>query len=282
MSKYNLDLLWNERLFNVEYRKYTNKDSMIETHYHPHYEVYYQLSGDRYYFIKDRTYHIKEGTLVWLNSGDIHKTFSANQSVGERILINFKKSFLSGISDLQIERLLRTFEEDRCVLELTSAQKREVEQLLEKMMIENKREKDTFYNQLLLSELLSLQQRYIDEVSKEEITPISTSPKYERVAEVAKYLNENYSKKITLEEVAKAFYISPYYLSRTFKEGTGFNLINYLNYIRIKNAKVLLDTTRMTVIEISHEVGFESTTHFDRVFKDLEGMTPLKYRKQKI
>ena len=282
MSKYNLDLLWNERLFNIEYKKYTNKDSMVETHYHTHYEMYYQLSGDRYYFIKDRTYHIKEGTLVWLNSEDIHKTLSANQSVGERILINFKRSFLSEISNLQVERLLKTFNENRCVLQLTPAQKSEVEQLLEKMMIENKREKDAFYNQLLFCELLSLQQRYMNEASKEEITPMSTSPKHERVAEVAQYLNENYSKKITLEDVAKAFYISPYYLSRTFKEGTGFNLINYLNYIRIKNAKILLDTTDKMVIDISHEVGFESTTHFDRVFKDLEGMTPLKYRKQKM
>lgn len=282
MSKYNLDLLWNNQLFNIEYKKYTNRDSMIETHYHTHYEIYYQLSGDRYYFIRDRTYHIKEGTLVWLNREDIHKTFSAEQSVGERILINFKKAFLSGITDLQVERLLKIFEEDRCVLQLTSLQKKEVEYLLQKMIIENKREKDTFYNQLLFSELLSLKKRYINEVSKEELIPISTSPKHERVAEVAKYLNENYSRKITLEEVAKAFYISPYYLSRTFKEGTGFNLIHYLNYIRIKNAKLLLDTSHMSIIEISHEVGFESTTHFDRVFKDLEGMTPSHYRKQKI
>ncbi|MEG0502950.1 MAG: helix-turn-helix transcriptional regulator [Cellulosilyticaceae bacterium] len=77
------------------------------------------------------------------------------------------------------------------------------------------------------------------------------------------------------------FYISPYYLSRTFKEGTGFNMINYLNYIRVKNAKVLLDGTSRAITDISQEVGFESTTHFDRVFKEIEGISPLKYRKQK-
>lgn len=282
MSKYNLDLLWDHQQFNIEYRRYTSKESMVETHYHTHYEIYYQLSGDRYYFIKDKTYHITAGTLVWLNRGDIHKTFSAEQSVGERVLINFEKAFLVSISERQISELLNFYENSVGVFQLVLEQRKEMEQLINKMMIENKREKDSFYNQLLFSEFIVLQQRYIKETQQESIIPISTSPKHERIAQITQYLNENYSRKLTLEEVAKEFYISPYYLSRSFKEGTGFNLINYLNYIRIINAKILLDTTDKNIIGISAEVGFESTTHFDRVFKELEGTTPMQYRKQRI
>lgn len=282
MSKYHLDLLWNNQLFNIEYRKYIMKESMPETHYHPHYEIYYQLSGDRYYFIKDRTYHIQEGSLVLLNREDIHRTFSADKNTGERILINFGKEFLGGIKEPWLEALLSCFSHVKGVLQLNLSQKKEIEILLYKMIEENKREKDTFYNQLLLGELLSLSSRYIKEVSNEEVTLVHSSAKHERIAKVAKYLNENYSQKVTLEEVAKVFYISPYYLSRTFKEGTGFNMINYLNYIRVKNAKVLLDSTSRSVMDISEEVGFESTTHFDRVFKEIEGISPLKYRKQTI
>ncbi len=276
MSKYNLDLLWDDKDFEIEYRKYKTKDTMRDTHYHMHYEIYYQLSGDRYYFIKDKTYYIEEGTLVWLNLSDIHKTLPASDAVGERILINFKKDFLASMTDIEVSRLLSCFTNEKRVLKLNLVQKKEIEELLQKMLKESK---DTLYNKILLSEYLLLSNRYLKEVSKKEKTDDHTSVKYQRITNISKYINEHYHEKITLQAVAKLFFISPYYLSRTFKEATGFNFIHYLNYIRIDHAKVLLEDTSLKVIDISEQVGFENITHFNRVFKEIEGLTPLKYRK---
>lgn len=276
MSKYNLDLLWSGKAFDIEYRKYASKDSMKDTHYHTHYEVYYQLSGDRYYFIKDRTYYIEEGTMVWLNTSDIHKTITASKNQGERILINFEIEFLDSIAKKELDQLLYCFTAERRVLKLNLAQKKEMENLLQKMLKENQ---DTFYNKILLCECLLLSNRYLKEAGDVDNEKTHQSVKYERIANIAHYINEHYNEKITLESVARIFYISPYYLSRTFKAGTGFNFINYLNYIRISHAKRLLETTEMSIINISEEVGYENITHFNRVFKDIEGTTPLKYRR---
>jgi YesN/AraC family two-component response regulator len=75
--------------------------------------------------------------------------------------------------------------------------------------------------------------------------------------------------------------VSPYYLSRFFKEATGFTFVEYLNSVRIKEAKRLLERSSMKVKLISRKVGFGSVTHFGRVFKLVTGHTPLYYRKAK-
>lgn len=277
LSKYNLDLLWGDQPFNIEYRKYNEKTSMRENHYHMHYEIYYQLSGDRYYFIKDKTYYVEEGTLVWLHPTDIHKTIAGSTQAGERILINFQEEFLSSITPLEQSTLLSCFKSQNPVLNLNLLEQKEIETLLQKML---KEKNHILYNKILLSECLLLSSRYLKNIKTKGNAPTDTSIKYERVTKIARYLNEHYSEKLTLENVAKTFYISPYYLSRTFKAGTGFNFIHYLNYIRINRAKELLEKTDMSVINISVKVGYENITHFNRVFKEIEGITPSNYRKQ--
>jgi AraC-like DNA-binding protein/quercetin dioxygenase-like cupin family protein len=278
MEKYNLDLLWKEDNFDIEYRKYDQGHSMNETHYHPHYEIYYQLKGDRYYFIKDRTYYIQEGGLVWLNAQELHKAFQAETAEGERILINLRKAFLANFPE-QETSIFACFEDGPITLQLDSKQKKEIETLLEKLLEEKKRKKSNIlYQQLLVAEFLILSRRYQKSAAKHDI-PANVSVRHERIAKVAAYLGEHYKEKLTLEEVANKFYISPYHLSRTFKEGTGFTFIKYLSYIRVHHAKHLLERKEISVLNVAEAVGFDTLTHFERVFKEFTGTSPLKYRK---
>ena len=77
----------------------------------------------------------------------------------------------------------------------------------------------------------------------------------------------------------KAFFISQYYLSRSFKQVTGFTFIEYLNSVRIREAQRLLRETEKQVIQIAHMVGFNNISHFGRIFKAITKYTPLQYRK---
>lgn len=63
---------------------------------------------------------------------------------------------------------------------------------------------------------------------------------------------------------------------------TGLTFTEYLNYIRVKEAKELLCKSAESITQISEKVGYESITHFGRVFKKLTGVSPLKYRKQMV
>lgn len=93
------------------------------------------------------------------------------------------------------------------------------------------------------------------------------------------YIYKNYQKQIHLEDIAAYVYLSPSYLSNTFKKVTGENIVNFINGYRISQAKNLLVSTNMTVEEIANAVGFETCRYFGNVFKKTVGINPTEYRK---
>lgn len=93
-----------------------------------------------------------------------------------------------------------------------------------------------------------------------------------------KYILNNFSEKITLEDAAKKAFLSPTYFSRLFKEETGVSFTNYLNRVRIEQSKQYLSDTSLSIAEISAAVGFEDQSYFTKVFKRFESVSPNKYR----
>lgn len=99
------------------------------------------------------------------------------------------------------------------------------------------------------------------------------------VIETAKeYIQNNYSKDISLDEVSQAANISPYYFSKIFKEDTGEGFVEYLTRIRIEKAKELLTTTECSMKEICAMVGYADPNYFSRSFKKNVGVTPTEYK----
>lgn len=97
---------------------------------------------------------------------------------------------------------------------------------------------------------------------------------------VIKYIDENYSQKITLEDLSKKAGYSYNFFCKFFKENIGTHFIDYLNNVRIKNAKNLLLTTDDAITDICLKTGFSSLSYFNRVFKNINGITPSEYRKK--
>lgn len=93
-----------------------------------------------------------------------------------------------------------------------------------------------------------------------------------------KYIKNNYSRDISLEDVSRVVNISPYYFSKIFKEDTGENFIEYLTNIRIEKAKELLETTDYSMKEICAEIGYSDPNYFSRSFKKNVGVTPTEYK----
>jgi AraC-like DNA-binding protein len=94
------------------------------------------------------------------------------------------------------------------------------------------------------------------------------------------YICEHQSEKLSLGQVAKAVNMSAFYFCKMFKKVTGVNFTDYLSRVRIEKAKNLLLNPNLRVSEIAFEVGFQSLTHFNRVFKKLLGQSPTDYRAQ--
>ena len=134
--------------------------------------------------------------------------------------------------------------------------------------------RDMPINELLSSLLTLLMEQSWHPESK------TVSRKRLELAEIKEYLDEHYTEKIVLEDLAERYYINKYYLTKIFKETYGSTISNYLIAMRITKAKQLLRFTDMTVDEVGSAVGMGDANYFSRMFRKVEGISPREYRKQ--
>lgn len=98
------------------------------------------------------------------------------------------------------------------------------------------------------------------------------------IARAKAYIAEHQDDDLSLPEVAKAVNTSTFYFCKMFKKSTGINFTQYLNRVRVEKAKNLLQNPTARVSEIAYEVGFQSLTHFNRVFRKMTGQSPTEFR----
>ena len=92
------------------------------------------------------------------------------------------------------------------------------------------------------------------------------------------YLCAHFADDISLEYLARLVYLSPFHLSRLFREQLGLPPHTYLNQIRVNHAKALLNTG-LSPTDVAHAVGFADQSHFTKAFKRVVGIPPGQYRK---
>ena len=100
------------------------------------------------------------------------------------------------------------------------------------------------------------------------------------ISRAKEYIHDHHTEEISLGQVAKAVNTSTFYFCKIFRKRTGINFTDYVSRIRIEKSKNLLLNPNLRVSEIAFEVGFQSLTHFNRVFKKLLDESPTAYRAQ--
>lgn len=249
-------------------------------HVHDFFEILYLFSGERCFFINDRIFKMTEGDLIIISPNVLHKAISDQSPDCEGILLYFQEGFLAPNHPLR-EALSQLFAIETISINLPLNERSLIEDLFFKMLQED-RNKNNGYQLALqgfLLQLLVLLGRHVR--SSNDSSFEHPSPMHEKISEIAQFINQNYPEPLSLTSLANRFFISPSYLSKVFKETTNFSFVEYLNNVRVKEAKRLLLESRKKVVEIAAEVGFGSVTHFGRVFKEITGNSPLFYRKFK-
>ena len=102
----------------------------------------------------------------------------------------------------------------------------------------------------------------------------------DKLKQIHEYISENYSRKISLEDLADRFFISKFHLSREYKKIYGTTLGNALTNLRLSHAKSMLRFSDDSIDTIALSCGFQDTGYFIKVFRKAENMTPLQYRKK--
>jgi AraC-like DNA-binding protein/ligand-binding sensor protein len=102
------------------------------------------------------------------------------------------------------------------------------------------------------------------------------------ITRAKEFIKQHQTEDISLGQVAKAVNTSTFYFCKMFKKVTGINFTDYVSRVRVENAKNLLLNPNLRISEIAYEVGFQSLTHFNRVFKKISGQSPTEYRAQLV
>lgn len=135
------------------------------------------------------------------------------------------------------------------------------------------------YKKLVSCKFQDILIRICREYTTSEIENIQThfSKSFIKVRSILNYLNTEYHKKITSADIEQLFESNFDYLNRVFHKMLGYTIFNYLNIVRIKKAKELIETTPIKFSEIGYLVGIDDQYYFSKLFKKYTGITPTQY-----
>lgn len=100
-----------------------------------------------------------------------------------------------------------------------------------------------------------------------------------RMLDVLEYINDHYTEKISLEDIADHININKYYLSHIFKEFYKKSIWEYITQARLSHAEKLLRSSNLSITEIAFQVGFEDSNYFTRIYKKYKAVSPSRIRK---
>jgi AraC-like DNA-binding protein len=98
------------------------------------------------------------------------------------------------------------------------------------------------------------------------------------VTRVKEFVLQHHEEDITLAQAAQAAHSSIFYLCRVFRKATGMCFTEFVSRTRVEKAKELLMKPNLRVSEVAYQVGFQSLTHFNRIFKKIVGESPSDFR----
>ena len=257
--------------------------NMRVKHFHNQYEIFYLLEGERQFIFNNRLYLVKSGSLILVDENVIHmtKANSTEEFGHDRIILYVEKEKMQEIDQkFPHLNLVNFFHNHYGVFHLSPRQQNDFIQLYIRLQNEldhkNKHFKAVVEMEIILYFIQFMRENHI---LAEEDFPTSSSAKYQHVYDIADYISQNFMDPLTLDELASLFFISKYYLCRTFKEVIGYSVNEYVNIHRIRHAKKLLEETNLSISEVSLQVGYKSITYFEKIFKIYMTISPLKYRK---
>lgn len=258
--------------------------SMNHGHFHEAYELVISKKGSRTFFVSDQTYTINERDAIMFPPKIIHRALRSSEDF-ERYLVMIPKPLVSTIQVESEHNLFECFYRNSPILHFTEEQYLTLEFILNLLLQEEDRPgKDSpLLRTLLIAQLLM----YLNRFASEDLGDHDEHHDEHDVGEnslskqMIDYLFNHYADPITLELLEQQFYTSSFHLCKVFKRNTGFTIMEYLNYLRIRESVHLLEENELSITEIGYQVGYNSTTHFIRCFKQKMEITPKQYRLRK-
>ena len=240
-----------------------------ELHSHAFCELVYVKAGAGVLRTAQGECCIRAGDLLLYGANFLHSEASAE---GEELALYF-----CGIDRLKLkDRAENTILGEGTPILSTGELRGEFEKYFADLVREVQ-QKPYYYDEIsaaLVKIILDLALRLLAQKDEENF---STNDSYRHAR---KFIDENYEKIESIEDICRSVYISRYYLTHLFKEYGGVSPIQYVISKRMEKAKQLLSETALSVREIAEQTGYAETASFLKTFKKVENMTPSDFRKR--
>jgi len=257
-----------------------SKDNCDDSfHWHSFFEITYIRSGRGSYYVNGRKYDVSEGDVIIFNNVEPHGWWVEDEEMHILVMV-FSSELIAGRTSFFDSDYLQPFIERGSSFKNKIDKEDEITMEIGAVMSEISREwkgRKLGYQLMIKSDvlkILTLLIRYSQDDTKPRELLNEKKNAMKRLQDAFEYISSNYKNKVTLEEAAKAAYMSPNYFSSYFRRVTGVTFSEYLTDLRIRKAKELLRTTDLSTNEIAGECGFGNMSNFYRLFKKQTGSTP--------
>lgn len=255
---------------------YISSSQLITNHWHNSLEILYIASGKMDVGINDKTYSLRRGDLIMINSGDIHHTHCRELAHIYALQVPYPilKTHIPNYDCVRFQT------PEGSVLLTNSPHDREISQLLiqmEKIVTEQKPGYSLLFSSQLYLLLHLLFQYYH--------TDISTSTKRKsdrnliRLEQVMTYVKSHYTQPISLEDGAQILSLNPEYFCRYFKKYMGMTFLEYVNMVRLSHIHQDLLNTNYSISELMERHGFSNYKLFIKMFRSTYNCSPSTLRK---
>lgn len=252
----------------------------INWHYHDEYELIYIIEGQGVRLVGDNLSGFRSGELVLVGPNIPHLwRTTKNVTCVDRIIIKFDE-FPGGLNLFalpEFSKIKSLLKKAEAGISFGPESRSKVSgYILELSMAEGP------HKWICLLSILAILSKGMDtEMLSSPYMKISPNNLEEnRLSKVILYISENYNNDIILDDVADIASMTIQSFCRFFKKRTNKTFIQFLNEYRIGKACVLLIENKISITEICYDLGFNSTTNFNRVFRRQYGCTPMEYRKK--
>ncbi len=252
---------------------------------HDHYEMVYIKKGTATFMIDGIDVNMAANSLVIIKPQKSHKFIVRSENCELIVLYFHLQAQKEGTNSHASLKDFVEYIEDESVgsyIYLKLGKKNDIINVIKRILRERMKPQvwSDFLSCILVMELFILLSRTLKQEWEQSVK--NRNLKLHELLNVAKeYIDQNYSKELTLSQVAKYIYLSDSYFAHSFKDKFGISPKSYILKIRIEEAKELLENTDMKIADVARSVGFSSQQRFNDIFRKYTDSTPLKYRQVK-
>ena len=266
--RYERHLLTNSHLPFIFHTDIVNTTKGVYSNWHDNTEFLYCLQGEGVVHSDSNDSHMKPGDTVVINPRSLHYVTS-EKSVTYRCLIIDNRFFEENGFDISAMRFCSSFVDEKAG-EL-------MEETAKTFGNADKTFRIAEIRLAVLNFILHICKNYVSEFNSESGGKISKS--HEAILKAVEFIDNNYEKHLSIDEIAAVAGFSKFHFSRLFKNYTGFTVIEHINGRRCENAKLMLESVEKPISQIAAECGFDSCSYFAKAFLKSFGMLPSEYRK---